>query len=166
MMAGKGMSRERYEFIKNNLHQLELDLENGKILNRNSNHMNKGYLMLCLGSRKTIRKNVAHHQVFAVKLWGEACIGMTVNHINENKLDNSWDNLELLTHADNIRAMTTHGKHLRQPVKAIHVNTGKAIIFESQREAARQLNLLQTHIQRVIKGIKKDSGDYRFERVV
>ncbi|WP_056685593.1 HNH endonuclease [Cytobacillus solani] len=156
-----GMKKETYVFIRDNLHKLELDLENGKVLNRNVNALNKGYLRMKLAG-----KRVFQHQVLAVARWGEKCIGMTVNHINENKIDNSWNNLELLSHADNVRVMTTHGNHLRQPIKAIRIETNEEIVFESQREAARKLSLSQAHISSILYGKRRSTGGYKFERVV
>ncbi|HDX9663361.1 TPA: HNH endonuclease [Bacillus cereus] len=156
--SGKGMSLEIYNHIRENLHLLKLDLVNGKILNRNSNSLRQGYLALRLKGRL-----VDQHQVFAVAGWGELCIGMTVNHVDENRINNSWDNLELLTHSENISIRSSGHGRSKQSVKAIHLDTGEEFIFESQKEAGRMLGLNQGNINGVLLGERKRVGRYTFE---
>jgi hypothetical protein len=161
-MNKNSMQKETYQHISNNLYTLELDVENGKILNRKAKSINsRGYLQLQLAGKKVVQ-----HQVFAVARWGEACVGMTVNHINEIKTDNSWNNLELLTHADNIsvRTFTTSGR-LKKPVKAINLDTGEETVFDSYQEAGRLLNLSINSIQKVLQGKRNRTGRYTFKRV-
>ncbi|WP_243299147.1 HNH endonuclease [Bacillus litorisediminis] len=163
------MSKETYKHIRDNLHTLKLDLENGKILNRSVKSLNsKGYLEVRLKG-----KIVKQHQVFAIAMWGEKCIGMVVNHINEIKSDNRAANLELLTWRENLIVSTKTNKSgkpfgsgkPKSPIKAINIDTGEEIVFESQCEAAIQLGLNRAGIHHVLNRKQKHAGGYRFERV-
>lgn len=160
-MKNIGMTKEIYNLIVDNLHYLELDLKNGVILNRNSNSLSKGYKQLGIK-----RKKVFQHQIFAVARWGERCVGMTVNHKNEIKIDNSWDNLELLSLSDNCKVKTMKTCRFPiVPIKAINIDTGEEFVFESQGEAAKQLGLNKTSIFRNLKGERNRVGRYTFERI-
>lgn len=155
----KGMSKETYEHISKFIHLLDIDLKNGIILNRESIALRGGYP--CVG---LMYKKIQQHQIFAVARWGETCIGMTVNHINECKTDNSWDNLELLSHEDNVRVFSSHGCP-KKPIKAINIDTGETIVFDSQREASIKLGLSGSNIFRVLNGKRNRVGRYTFERI-
>lgn len=161
MVAGKGMGIETYNHIVKYIHTLELDLINGIILNRNTKFKDNedSYLQMSLSGKK-----VKQHQIFAVARWGSKCLGMTVNHINEMKIDNSWNNLELRTTEKNISIASKGGKP-KQPIKAIHLDTSEELIFESQHEASRQLGLKQQSIHNVLNGKQKHTGRYTFKRM-
>lgn len=77
----------------------------------------------------------------------------TVNHIDENKEHNYINNLCWMTHRDN--KTYSAGK----PVRC--VETGQ--IFDSTREAARQLDLHQSSISAICRGERKTTGGYHFE---
>jgi hypothetical protein len=161
MNRGLGMTRKIYLHIKNNLHQLKLDLMKGKILNRNSTALDRyGYLRVGLEG-----KTVYQHQILAVARWGEKCIGQTVDHINEIKTDNSWDNLQLISLAQNTSNKSKKGFGQKKPVKAIDLETGKETRFESLSEASRELGLRVDSICYVLKGCYKRTGKYTFERI-
>jgi HNH endonuclease len=155
-----GMKRETFEHISSHIHTLDLDLINGVILNRSSNFLSRGYRAVKLSG-----KIVKQHQVFAVKRWGENCIGMTVNHINENKLDNSWNNLELLTSAKNLSIASNRRGKPRQKVKSIHIDSGEIRFFNGISEASRQLGVYQSCISQILNGKQKRTKRYRFEKI-
>lgn len=77
----------------------------------------------------------------------------TVNHVNENKEHNYVNNLEWMTCRDN--KTYSSGK----PVRCIE--TGQ--IFDSTREAARQLDLHQSCISAICRGERKSTHGYHFE---
>jgi hypothetical protein len=158
--SSDGMSKEIYSHICKHIHDLELDLKNGKILNRNAKSLKSGYPQIKLAG-----KTVYQHQVFAVVRWGEACIGMTVNHINEIRTDNSWNNLELMDFVQNV-LIASKGGSAKQKVKAIHLDTGEILIFESQLEASIQLGLHACSITQVLKGTFRQTGRYTFEKLL
>jgi len=75
----------------------------------------------------------------------------TVNHKDNNRQNNMVDNLEWTTMAENLDHSHKQKRqvHNKMPIIAIH-KSGEVRIFESQREAARQLNLCQRHIHNVL----------------
>jgi hypothetical protein len=151
----KGMQERMYKHISENIHSLELDLINGIIRNRKPNQVNSnGYKQVRLAG-----KTIPQHQIFAVSLFGEKCIGKQVDHIDQNKLNNRSDNLRLVSHIENNKNIA--GQRL-EPFKAVHIDTGEQKIFETQNEAARQLKLPVSNINDVLKGRTKRSGRYTF----
>ena len=51
------------------------------------------------------------------------------------------------------------------PVVAIHKDTGKIRVFESQKECARQLNLNKSDIYNCLKGRQKSAGGYTYKKI-
>jgi hypothetical protein len=100
-MSKKGMSEDMYNHIVNNIHFLkDINIEDGTVTTVKGYHgsIDNGYLRVKLNKR-----SVLVHQIIAVKLFGEKCIGLQVNHIDGNKLNNKPINLEVITLAENIR---------------------------------------------------------------
>ena len=123
----------------------------------------KGYLLVDL-RKGGIRKQTTIHRLVA-----EAYIpnpdGLdTVNHIDENKENNSSSNLTWMSNADNVRYGTgakRGGISRSKPVRCVELD----IIFASVTEAAEKLNLSQSGISNVLKGRYKTTGGYHFEYV-
>lgn len=102
-----------------------------------------------------------------------------VCHIDGDPNNNHVSNLKWGTHVDNMRDAQRHGTFhyftpeedemalqvLRTPVKAINIRTGEEIIYRSQADAARDLNLYQPNILHVLKGRYRQTGGYKFEYV-
>ena len=95
-----------------------------------------------------------------------------VNHKDENKLNNSIDNLEWCTCEYNCNYGTRTKRafengHLKSsitqgcPIKCLENNQ----IYYSAREAARQLKLHHTGILKVLNGDYTQTGGYHFEYV-
>lgn len=101
-MLKNGMSIEMYNFIKENLHKLDYDLENGIVITPKGTNgslcSSTGYLRVRVG-----KKVLQVHQILSVIYFGEECIGMQINHKDGNKLNNKINNLEAITQLDNLK---------------------------------------------------------------
>ena len=85
-----------------------------------------------------------------------------VNHIDCDRTNNRLDNLEWCTREYNIAYRETYGVALNHPCFAVDLKTLKVLKFESQHEAACQLDVPVTVVCGVIKGRINTSHDYWF----
>lgn len=85
-----------------------------------------------------------------------------INHKNENKKDNRVDNLEWCNTKYNIN----YGKHNEKVAKS-HCKKVYCIeldsVFESAKQAAKQLNLSNSNIAKCCKGKYKTTGGYHWK---
>ena len=109
-MSNGGMSVDMYNFIENNLHKINYNIDEGIIFTPKGTNgtvcSSTGYLRV-----KINKKTLQVHQILSVIYFGKKCIGMQNNHINGNKLDNKKENLELLTREQNIKHAWSTGLH-------------------------------------------------------
>lgn len=126
----------------------------GKILTQRQ--QNRGYCMVTT-SKDGKRKELLVHRVVWEAFNGKIPPGYEINHKDENRLNNKLDNLELLTHRDNIN-YGLHNKKQRyaQPkrkgVIAYDKITGKKIReFDSLRHAVEVLNLDSRYFTNIAK---------------
>jgi len=68
----------------------------------------KGYIRFCLGKRPSYKKFYLHRLVIRA-FQGKLPTGKQVNHIDGNKLNNRNDNLEYVTHLQNIQHARENG---------------------------------------------------------
>lgn len=126
----------------------------------------KGYLQVCL------TKNGKQHSCFVHRIVAETFLPkpddkQQINHIDLNKKNNHVKNLEWCNGQENIRHARRNGiifnrkaaAVISKPVRCVELNK----IFNSAREAARQLNLSFVCIGKVCLGRSKTTGGYHFE---
>ncbi|MEK4640348.1 HNH endonuclease [Bacillus sp. FSL W8-0519] len=89
------MKIETYEHIKKYIHLLNIDYENGVILNRRPQIV-QGYAKI-----KFKQKMIGLHQIISFLKYGKENIDLIVNHIDGDKLNNKPSNLEIVTYREN-----------------------------------------------------------------
>ena len=114
------------------------------------------------------------HQVLSVYHFGRDCIGMTVNHENGNKLDNSKDNLELMTLSDNVKHQWEIGlavdpkeviKKSDVAVQATNIITGEISCYRSIGVANRETGENKSSIWKCINGKRNRTKRYYWEKL-
>lgn len=124
-----------------------------------------GYLRVNLSKNSVTSTNTLH------RLVAEAFIPNPdnkpeVDHINENKTNNRVDNLEWTTRKDNLNYGTRNkriSKTQSVPIIATNIKTGKSTEFYGTNDCARRLGLYSSNITRVLKGVSKQTGGYKFK---
>jgi hypothetical protein len=127
-----------------------------------------GYLLVVLyksGKRKHFQIHRLVAQAFILNPENKPCI----NHIDCNPSNNCVSNLEWCTPKENIQYAYKLGRMKvckeNTPIIAINLTTKEKIYFNSQNEAARQLNLSVTCINYVLKGRCKKTSNYTFKYI-
>lgn len=152
-----GMSLDMYNFIIDNEHRLQYDLDKGLVITpRGTNGTlcsSTGYLRV-----KVNKKTLQVHQILAVKYFKEECIGMQVNHKDGNKTNNTKNNLELLTLADNVRhafdiGLAKKPNPIKVAIDKLDLDGSFICRYNSIEEAYRDVGLMSdSSIRACLKG--------------
>ena len=121
----------------------------------------RGYLIVTLCKNGIGRSYYLHRLVSTAFIPNPDNLNC-VNHRDENKQNNSAENLEWCTAKENTNYGTRNkriSEKLRKPVLCVELNQ----IFPSLTEAARQLCLSVENLSRVLAGRSKTAGGYHFE---
>ena len=123
---------------------------------------NSGYLRVMF-SVNGKRFWLSVHRMVAITFIPNSNDYPEVNHIDCERTNNRWDNLEWCTRQYNTAYRDKMGhtaKHNapKKPVIAINQETSEVFLFESQHEAARQLKVNVGHLNSVLKGWQKTTG--------
>lgn len=133
--------------------------------------MMNGYYGIALINDKGIRKQYKLHKLLAMLFIPNPDNLLYVNHKDENKLNNSIDNLEWCTSLYN----NTYGTRLIRAKKKqiISYRTGKRLyqikdkkvinIYDSVNDAAKTLGIKALNITNVLHGRQKTSGGYNWK---
>ena len=126
-----------------------------------------GYLKVTL-SKNGVKSNHKIHRLVAEAFISNPENKPQVNHIDEDKTNNRFDNLEWSTAKENSTHGTRNeriGKTKSIPILATNIKTGEVEEFYGARECARQLGLHQAHITSVLKDRRKQTGGYTFKYI-
>lgn len=128
----------------------------------------RGYLFVKL-SKDNKQKMFRVHRLVYEAFNGKIQEGMEVNHIDEDKSNNSIKNLNLMTHKENMnwgtgneRRSTNHINHksLSKAVLQLDLQGNFLAEYPSQSEAERKLGIRCTAICNALKGWSKTAGGY------
>lgn len=127
--------------------------EDGKIFSKKTNKEivsatnQTGYVLYCLLDNEGKKQTVYAHRAVYEAFVGEIIDGYEINHIDCNKKNNHYTNLNLLTHKENCNY--NRDKSNNRFCKLIDED-GNVIYFESQRECSEYLNVHPTVISKII----------------
>ena len=134
-------------------------VKTGRILKSDMN--SKGYLRVGL-CKNSIKSNKRVHRLVAETFIPNPDNKSEVNHIDENKTNNSLDNLEWMTTKENINH-GTRNERVSIPIITTNIKTGESTEFYGISECARQLGLNAGNITSVLKGRLKQTKGYTFK---
>lgn len=147
--------------------------ENNKIHKKDkikSQHISFGYPHVTL-SKGGIKKSYFIHRLIAIQFIPNPLNLPEVNHINGIRDDSRVENLEWVTCSENIKHAFRIGNKkikrgvdsvLSKPILALKIDTQDCVIYASQREASRELNIKQVNIFNVLHGNLKTAKGYYF----
>lgn len=154
-----------------NLGRVRLERPKGKqrkmiLAQSNSN----GYKAVMLNNLNGKRKMFKVHRLVAFafcKGYGE---GLVVNHIDEDKSNNHFSNLEWVTQAENLSHNSNRDKIAKKLVNGkgsksvigTNIKTGEQIYFPSTMEAQRA-GFRSTHVAACARGTRKTHKGYMWE---
>lgn len=132
---------------------------------------NYGYSWLNLrdcGNRLQVSKHRFNFEIVHQRTISD---GMDIDHINGDKKDDRWSNLQELTRvehnaktsASNPQIGHKSAQALGQKVIAVDMHTGEEFSFISQTDAARELGLLQASVNMCLKGRTTRAGRFKFK---
>ena len=133
---------------------------------------NSGYLLIGV-SDGGIRKGYHKHRFIFECFHGKINdVKLVVDHINNIKIDNRLENLQLITQSQNIKK--EHRKDKNRPpirVRATNINSGESFDYHSIYECGKRLDISAASIRRVLNGITKtatsklDKNKYYFKKL-
>ena len=141
-----------------------------------TNISGNGYLSYCASMGKRGKyKLFKIHRAVAENFIPNPNSYPAVNHIDGNKQNNRFDNLECKHNAEHARKaglsaskeVLMYASPKRKPVRAINLKTSEVVEFPSIMEAARELGdgKKSAHITRAVNGDRKSAYGYRWELI-
>lgn len=129
----------------------------------------QGYIRVMLSDGKASRRSTVHKLV-AEAFIGEYPDGKVINHIDEDKSNNHYKNLEYITQKENVNhgsGIKRRAKSQRVAVRGKHMETGEVVEFESMMEAERSTNgyFHNGHISQACAGALPHHRGYKWEKV-
>ena len=144
-----------------------------------TNISGSGYLSYCASMGKRGKyKLFKIHRAVAENFIPNPNSYPAVNHIDGNKQNNRFDNLEWCTYKHNAehahkaglsasKEVLMYASPKRKPVRAINLKTSEVVEFPSIMEAARKLGdgKKSAHITRAVNGDRKSAYGYKWELI-
>ena len=131
----------------------------------------KGYIETALTRDDGFVWKSQLHRIIWTAVNGEIPEGMQVNHIDENKKNNSISNLNLMTCIENIRYGTGikrgAAKRVNNPKKSepiVSIKNGVVKYYPSMREAERN-GFYSSYVCKACKGLFKEAYGHKWQYV-
>lgn len=161
--------REIWKPIKG-FEELYLVSNNGRIWSLRSKRVLKpkidkyGYAVVVLYSQRRSYYRTIHRLVAQTFIPNPLELP-TVNHINENKTDNSVENLEWMSIADNDNYGTRNKRmaetKCKKPVEQLLLD-GTSVRYKGVKDASRKTGINRCQIAKCCKNISKTAGGYQW----
>ena len=113
-----------------------------------------------------IVKTIAIHRLVAIAFIDREDETFEVNHKDENKSNNTLDNLEWMSRIDNLRYGTGIARcaiSRRKPVIQMDLNGNAIKVWKSSREIERTIGFSNTNICKVCLGKQKTAYGFRWK---
>ena len=124
-----------------------------------------GYYKVRLSQDGQVQDHMIHHLVWDLFSEQTKTENEIIDHIDGNKLNNSIDNLRLISLSENVKAAiyTTKTNKTAKPVKQYSIDGEFIQEFPSVAIAAKELNLDSSTISKVCRGVNKTHGGFIFK---
>ena len=122
----------------------------------------KGYYIIGLTKQSILKTYLVHRLVFEA-FNGPIPEGYEINHINEKKFDNRLENLNLMTHRENVNYGTGIERSVKKRANGVLQFTLEDILikeYPSTKQVERELGFGQGNIVNCCKGKLKQAYGY------
>ena len=131
----------------------------GRILRPHKVNSGSGYVHLAVTLGQTNDKRRYIHRLVATAFVPNPENKPEVNHIDCNPLNNRVDNLEWVSHKENMAHAYSMGRGFNmKPVKSYNEETGEVKIYKTAREASSATGASWVHISSCCHGSRKHCG--------
>lgn len=122
----------------------------------------KGYYTVMLSNKVGKRYHI--HRLVAKHFIKNECNKICVNHKDGDKLNNTIDNLEWVTHSENAKhayeiglkiyssRRKADGLHVRSKSGKIRMPDGDILVFKQQQDLVREFGLNSSHLSALLSG--------------
>lgn len=123
-----------------------------------------GYLSVCL-CKNNIKKTQDIHRLVCSHFIGDVD-NLTVNHKDGNKQNNTLENLEIVTYAENNSHAVATGLnvHYTRKVQQVSIDSDDVLNeFESIKDAEKATGVSNKHISACCRGSRKQTGGFKWQ---